>query len=90
VRATPAVETTEGTRWVELAACASHEVAYESDGHGDFTRALLQVLETAGTRTTHAGMMRRVLAAMPERQQTPQLRAPAGLERRTLVSRAAA
>jgi len=83
------VETADGTRWTELAACQSWEVAYEGGGNGVFTRAALQVLRTTGPQLTHAGFMRRVLAQLGEdRAQTPQLRAPAGLERRTLVTRA--
>lgn len=92
-RRTRSVERADDTRWVELAACQSSEVAYETpnpDGtvSGAFTRAALGVLGAAGRSLSHAGFMRRVLAAMgPDRTQTPQLRAPDGAGARTLVTR---
>ena len=33
---------------VLLAACGSNELAYESDGHGQFTKALLETLRKPG------------------------------------------
>ena len=76
-------------RWVTLSACQPSEVAYESDGQGDFTRAALAVLGASGSRLTHAGFLRRVLERLgDERAQTPHLDVPPGFERRTLVTRA--
>jgi len=79
----------EAVRWTTISACQASEVAYESDGQGDFTRAALAVLGASGSRLTHAGFLRRVLERLgDERAQTPHLDVPPGLERRTLVTRA--
>ena len=65
----------ETMRWVSFAACEPWEVALESDGHGDFTRLALQVLEgAAGAALTHKELQRRIVRAFgTDREQTPRL-----------------
>ncbi len=77
-------------RWAQLSACRDTEVALESpnpDGtvSGDFTRAALRTLRASGSALTLGGLVTRVRGQITE--QTPTLDAPAGYERRTLVSR---
>jgi hypothetical protein len=61
-------------RQVVFSACQDREVAYESDGHGDFTRRAIALLrgETAGM--THESFQERVIAAFGAgRRQNPNL-----------------
>lgn len=50
-------------REVTFAACQSHEVARERDGHGDFTRFAHQVLQQAPNRLSNAAFHELVLRA---------------------------
>jgi hypothetical protein len=46
---------------VLLAACGSDQLAYETNGHGDYTNALLTVLRTSGTeKLTYKGCAQRI------------------------------
>lgn len=90
-RATAPV-TPEDLRWVTLSACLPIEVAYESADEsgqvgGDFTRHATAVLRESGRALTHAGFLKRVLERFgPARAQTPNVDAPAGGAKRTLVT----
>ena len=66
---------------------ATGDVAYEHDGQGDFTRAALAVLKTAGATLSLATLMQRIVAKMgAQRMQSPQIRAPEGREKGTLTA----
>lgn len=57
-----------------FAACRSDQVAWESDGQGDFTRAALQVLQPGIGQMTNASFLDRLTAAFgAAARQTPQL-----------------
>ena len=48
-------------REVVFSACQPNQLAYESDGQGDFTRHALQVLKVGGARPSNSGFMNKVL-----------------------------
>ena len=78
----------ETMRWVSFAACEPWEVALESDGHGDFTRLALRVLQAAaGTPLSHKDLQRRVVRAFgADREQTPRLDCNADAESLVLLA----
>lgn len=62
---------------VAFAACQSKELAWESEGHGEFTLRATRLLGEGGAAVTPDEFYRRVLEAFgPSRRQTPQLSAP--------------
>lgn len=64
----------EGMAWVNFSACQPHEVAYEEDGQGDFTRHAMKVLEAGTTGMTHEGFQLKVIEAFgPNPKQRPYL-----------------
>jgi hypothetical protein len=68
---TPSVRTTL------FSASLDHEVAYETDGQGDFTRRALQALGDRDERMTNDDFLRRVLVAFGhQRRQTPNIDRP--------------
>jgi len=71
----PAVQhPSEGMAWVNFSACQPHEVAYEEDGHGDFTRHAIQVLQSGAGGLTHEGFQLKVIEAFgPAPRQRPYL-----------------
>ena len=75
-------------RHVVFSACQDREVAYESDGHGDFTLRAIELLRKGVNGVTYEGFQERVIAAFGAgRRQNPNLEcAPAS---RTLGSAAA-
>jgi hypothetical protein len=65
VRATPEVG---------FYACRSDEIAWETQGRGDFTRHALHVLRTLGDEATNEGFLNAVIASFgPATRQTPML-----------------
>jgi hypothetical protein len=71
-------------RGVFFAACRPDEVAWESDGHGDFTRVAAPLLE-ALSGSTNQQFLEQVLAAFgADRKQTPVLLPPHLTTRRLL------
>jgi hypothetical protein len=64
----------ETMRETTFSACLDREVAYESDGHGEFTRNALTILDSDLAGLTNEGFVERVIEAFgPARRQTPQL-----------------
>ena len=65
--------TREEMRWASFAACRDGESAWESDGHGDFTRLAVRLLGV-GAGTTNADFQDQVFKAFgAARRQTPVL-----------------
>jgi hypothetical protein len=61
-------------RWVDFSACDATEVAYETQGSGDFTRLATALLSQAGGQRTHREFQDAIVKAFGERRrQTPQL-----------------
>ncbi len=53
----------EGMKNVLFSACKPNEVAFESDGHGDFTVRAAQLLVSSAGQVTHAEFQERITAA---------------------------
>jgi len=72
---------------VAFAACQSKELAWESNGHGEFTLRATRLLQQGGAAWTPDQFHTRLLAAFgPDRQQTPALTAaPARLGERLFL-----
>lgn len=67
--------------WFSFAACRDHEVAYEHDGQGDFTRIATALLARRARELTRAAFRDAVIAEFgPQRVQTPQFDGPPGSE----------
>jgi hypothetical protein len=73
---------------VVFSACQDREVAYESDGHGDFTTRALPLLAAATNGMTHDGFQQAVIEAFGAgRRQSPNLEcAPAARDRVLLAA----
>lgn len=70
---------------VAFAACQSKELAWESDGHGEFTLRATRLLQQGGAAWTPDQFYARLLAAFgAERRQTPALTAAPGRLRERL------
>lgn len=66
-----------GMRWVNFSACQPHEVAWESQGQGDFTRHATAILAQGTSGLTHALFQERVTTAFgAEPRQRPYLDCP--------------
>jgi hypothetical protein len=75
-------------RGVFFAACRPDEVAWESDGHGDFTRIAAPLLRQAQTGSTNQQFFEQVLAGFgAQRRQTPVLVPPYLATQRLLAAR---
>lgn len=62
---------------LNLSACQSRELAWESNGHGEFTLHATRILRDGGTALTPDAFYRRVVDAFgATRRQTPQMQAP--------------
>lgn len=73
---------------VSFAACQDREVALESNGHGDFTRHALSVLDDALAQgASNQAFLRKVVEAFGlRREQNPRMQEPApGLKRRKFL-----
>ncbi|MEO5654301.1 MAG: caspase family protein, partial [Marmoricola sp.] len=71
----PASQSRDNERGVFFGACLPTEVAWESDGHGDFTKRALPLLRTAIGTTSNQAFFDGLLAAFGDRRrQTPVLR----------------
>ncbi len=62
---------------VQMAACGSNETAKERDGHGHFSRFLMELLENSDGKLTYYDLRnlihRKIIGVLlPEKQQTPQ------------------
>jgi hypothetical protein len=67
----------DALRWVNFSACDATEVAYESNGNGDFTRQATLLLRAAPLQATNRSFQDQVIAALgARRRQTPQLDCP--------------
>jgi hypothetical protein len=74
-----------------VSACMPQEVAWETNGMGDFTRAALAVLDSSGPNLTLNGVLRRTITRLGEdRWQTPMLDGPLDMLRRTMVRKTGA
>lgn len=74
---TPAPRSRDRERGAFFGACLPDEVAWESDGHGDFTTRIIPLLAQAGTTLTNRDLFDQVLLAFGAgRRQTPVLRPP--------------
>jgi hypothetical protein len=61
-------------RHVVFSACQDREVAYESNGHGDFTLRAIELLKQGTAGLTHESFQQRVMTAFGEgRRQNPNL-----------------
>lgn len=66
-------------RHVVFSACQDREVAYESNGHGDFTLRAIDLLRQGLTGITYEGFQQKVIAAFGEnRRQNPNLECAPG------------
>ena len=85
---TPAVErSAEGMAWVNFSACQPHEVAFEQDGHGDFTRYATRVLEAGRGKLTHESFQIKVVEAFgPTPRQRPYLDCTAAARQQGLLA----
>jgi hypothetical protein len=64
-------------RAVSFSACQSHEVAFESDGHGAFTLIATKILRSGVTGLTNEAFLSQVRTAFGAgARQTPQLLCP--------------
>ena len=88
---TPARSTAD-MRQIVFSACRDYEVAFENDGHGDFTVRATHLLASGVAGLTHDEFQRRVTAAFGEAaRQHPELDcAPAALSRALLAPLTAA
>ncbi|QHJ01319.1 hypothetical protein GT347_27025 [Xylophilus rhododendri] len=63
--------------WVNFSACASHELAYESGGSGDFTRHTTALLTRGALQLSNRAFQDAVIQSFgAQRRQTPQLDCP--------------
>ncbi len=61
-------------RYIQMAACAPDESAFEQDGHGVFTSALLDVLKRAENKVSYYNLESRVRSMLKNRfRQTPRI-----------------
>lgn len=83
----PAQRVAEGMAWVNFSACQPHEVAYEEDGQGDFTRHAMKVLQAGADDLTHEVFQLQVVEAFgPSPRQRPYLDCTAEARQQVLLA----
>lgn len=76
----------EGMRWVVFSACDSNEVAYETDGSGDFSRIAVPLLANGASLTNDQFQALVSDGLAPQGRQTPKLDCPRAARTQAFLS----